>query len=93
MEGGRDGGLNLRRGMVHWWWWDSGEVPALKNGGDGELQQAAVAAKSGAERDRGAFNHSATLVIVLAAVRDRDVCACACSSKFTGGFLGLNRDR
>ena len=41
----------------------------MKNGGDGELQQAAVAAKSGAERDRGAFNHSATLVTVLAAVQ------------------------
>ena len=70
----------------------------MKNGSDGELQRAAVAAKSGCcrgelERDRGAFNHSATLVIVLAAVRDRDVCACACSSEFTGGFLGLDRDR
>jgi acetyl-CoA carboxylase beta subunit len=70
----------------------------LKNGGDGELQQAAVAAKSGGgggelERDRGAFNHSATLVTVLAAVQNRDVRACACSSEFTGGFLGLDRDR
>ena len=65
----------------------------MKNGGDGELQQAAVAAKSGAERDRGAFNHSATLVTVLAVVQDRDVCACACSSEFTGGFLGLDIDR
>ena len=65
----------------------------MKNGGDGELQQAAVAVKSGAERDRGAFNHSATLVTVLAAVRNRDVRACACSSEFTGGFLGLDRDR
>jgi hypothetical protein len=70
----------------------------LKSGGDGELQRAVVAAKSGggggeSERDRGAFNHSATLVTVLAAVRNRDVRACACSSEFTGGFLGLDRDR
>ncbi len=71
----------------------------MKNGGDGELQQAAVAAKSGggggeSERDRGVFNHSATLVTtVLAAVRNRDVRECACSSEFTGGFLGLDRDR
>ena len=70
----------------------------LKNDGDGELQRAAVAAKSGgggeeSERDGGAFNHSATLVTVLAVVQDRDVCACACSSEFTGGFLGLDSDR
>ena len=72
----------------------------MKNGGDGELQRAAVAlaAKSGggggeSERDRGAFNHSATLVTVLAAVRNRDVRACACSTEFTGRFLGLDRDR
>ncbi len=70
----------------------------MKNGGDRELQRPAVAAKSGgggeeSERDIGAFNHSATLVTVLAAVLDRDVRACACSSKFTGGFLGLDRDR
>ena len=70
----------------------------MKNGCDGELQWAAVAEKSDGgggelERDRGAFNHSATLVTVLAVVQDRDVCACACSSEFTGGFLGLNSDR
>ncbi len=70
----------------------------MKSGGDGELQRAVVAAKSGggggeSERDGGAFNHSATLFTVLAAVRDRDVRACACSSEVTGGFLGLNRDR
>ena len=68
----------------------------MKNGSDGELQRAAVAAKSGGgggELDRGAFNHSATLVTVLAVVQDRDVCACACSSEFTGGFLGLDSDR
>ncbi len=49
-------------------WW--GEVLALKSGGDGDLQRSAVAAKSGggggeSERDGGAFNHSASLVIVL----------------------------
>ncbi len=59
----------------------------MKSGSDGELQRAVVAAKSGGS------NHSATLVTVLAAVRDRDVRACACSSEFTGGFLGLDRDR
>ena len=45
----------------------------MKNGCDGELQRAAVAEKSGGgggelERDRGEFNHSVTLVTVLAAV-------------------------
>ncbi len=70
----------------------------LKSGSDGELQRAAVAATSGcgggeSERDGGAFNHSVTLVTMLAAVWDRNVHACACSSKVTGGFLGLDCDR
>ncbi len=46
-----------------------------------------AAAGGESERDGGAFNHSATLVTVLAAVLDREVLACACSSEVTGGFL------
>ena len=68
----------------------------MKSCGDGELQRVAVAAKSGgsggeSERDGGAFNIS--VVTVLAAVLDRDVRACACSSEVTGEFLGLDHDR
>lgn len=37
--------------------WGGGEVPALKTGGDGELQRAAVAAESGGGGGESEMHH------------------------------------